>query len=92
MVDTDGYTSFHNDWRHPFVRPADNSDYKYGRGTHGHQPDLGPQPTLLAFGPDIRPGVRIARRDIIDEAPTYARILGVEMPDAEGHAIEEILR
>ena len=92
VVDTDGYTSFHNDWRRPFVRPADNSDYKYGRGTHGHQPDLGPQPTLLAFGPDIRPGVRIARRDIIDEAPTYARILGVEMPDAEGHAIEEILR
>jgi hypothetical protein len=28
----------------------------------------------------------------IDEAPTYAKLLGVELPDAEGRAINEILR
>ncbi len=92
VLETDGYTSFSNDWRRPFVRPADNSDYKYGHGTHGHNPDKGPQPTFIAFGPDIKPGVCIARRPIVDEAPTYARILGVELPNADGKAIDEILK
>ena len=52
VIETDDYSSFNNDWRRPFVRPATNSDYKFGRATHGHNPDKGPQPTLLAFGPD----------------------------------------
>lgn len=30
-------------------------------------------------------------RPIVDEAPTYAKILGVELPDADGKAIDEIL-
>lgn len=91
VIETDDYSSFNNDWRRPFVRPATNSDYKFGRATHGHNPDKGPQPTLLAFGPDIKPGVHVARRPIVDEAPTYAKILGVELPDADGKAIDEIL-
>lgn len=91
VIETDGYTSFSNDWRRPLVRNIDITDYKFGHGTHGHQPDKGPQPTLIAFGPDIRPGVVIPRRPIVDEAPTYAKILGVELPDADGVAIDEIL-
>ncbi|MBR5110718.1 MAG: alkaline phosphatase family protein [Clostridia bacterium] len=91
VLETDGYTSFSNACTRPFVRPADNSDYKFGRATHGYHPDKGPQPTLLACGPHIRPGVVLERRSILDEAPTYARILGVELPDAEGKAMEEIL-
>ncbi|MBQ9197153.1 MAG: alkaline phosphatase family protein [Clostridia bacterium] len=91
VLETDGYTSFSNAWKRPLVRPADNSDYKFGRATHGHHPDKGPQPTLIACGPHIRPGVVLERRPMIDEAPTYARILGVSLPDAEGKAIEEIL-
>ena len=73
------------------MRRLDNSDYKFGRATHGYHPEKGPQPTLIAFGPDIRPGVHVDRRPIVDEAPTYARLLGVELPDAEGKAIGEIL-
>ena len=91
VLETDGYTSFSNACTRPFVRPADNSDYKFGRATHGYHPDKGPQPTLLACGPHIRSGVILDRRSILDEAPTYARILGVELPDAEGKAMEEIL-
>ncbi|MCQ2454369.1 MAG: alkaline phosphatase family protein [Clostridia bacterium] len=91
VIETDGYTSFTNDWRRPYVRPIDPSDYKFGHGTHGHMPDLGPQPTLIAFGPDIKVGAVVERRPIVDEAPTYAKILGVEMPDADGKAIDEIL-
>ena len=48
---------------------------------------------LLPSEGEIRvDGARLDRRSVIDEAPTYARILGVEMPEAEGKAIEEILR
>lgn len=92
VVETDGYTSFSNAFTRPFVRRVDISDYKFGRATHGYHPDKGPQPTLMACGPHIRAGARVDRRSVIDEAPTYARILGVEMPEAEGKAIEEILR
>ena len=92
VVETDGYTSFSNAWTRPLVRRVDNSDYKFGRATHGHQPDKGPQPTLIAFGPDIKAGARVARRPIVDEAPTYAKLLGVELPEADGVAIDEILK
>lgn len=92
VLETDSYTSFSNAFTRPYVRPIDTSDYKFGRATHGYHPEKGPQPTLIAFGPHIRPGARLPRRPIIDEAPTYARILGVEMPEAEGVAIEEILQ
>ena len=92
VLETDGYTSFSNACTRPLVRPADNSDYKLGRATHGYHPDKGPQPVLLACGPHIRPGVVLERRPIVDEAPTYARILGVDLPEAEGRAITEILK
>ena len=91
VIESDGYTSFSNDWQRPWVRCADNSDYKFGHGTHGHNPDVGPQPPLIAWGPDIRPGVRIKRKPIVDEAPTYAKILGLSLPDADGKPIDEIL-
>lgn len=91
VLETDNTTTFSNDWNRPFIRPVNNSDYKFGRATHGHHPDKGPQPTLLAFGPDIKAGVHLDRRPIVDEAPTYARILNVELPDADGKPIDEIL-
>lgn len=92
VIETDGYTSFTNDWKRPLVRNLDISDYRFGRATHGHHPDKGPQPTLIAFGPDIAPGARVARRSIVDEAPTFARLLGVELPGADGKVIDEIIK
>lgn len=91
VLETDGYTSFSNAFTRPLVRRVDNSDYKFGRATHGHNPDKGPQPPLIAWGPHIRAEARVPRRPIVDEAPTFARILGIELPYAQGQAIEEIL-
>ena len=54
VIETDGYTSFGNDWMAPMCRAHDTTDYRFGRATHGHQPDKGPQPTLIAFGPSIK--------------------------------------
>src|SRR5690606_4738184 len=44
VLESDGYTSFGNDWRRPIVRAFDLDDYRFGRATHGHLPDKGPQP------------------------------------------------
>ena len=55
------------------------------KGTHGHLP----QPaylhaTFVAAGAGIRPGVRLKAVRSIDVAPTIARVLGLELPTAEG--------
>nr|WP_122012258.1 ectonucleotide pyrophosphatase/phosphodiesterase [Maliibacterium massiliense] len=92
VVETDGYTSFGNDWRRPLVRPLDASDYKYGHATHGHMPEKGPQPPLLCMGPHFAPGAVLETADIVDEAPTFARALGLQMPSADGKALEALLR
>jgi hypothetical protein len=92
VLESDGYTSFSDSCKRPLVAPLDLTDYRFGRATHGYHPARGPQPTLLAKGPSIKEGVVLERRPIVDEAPTYARLLGVDLPDAQGSAIEEILR
>ena len=92
VIEGDGYTSFAEDWNRPMVKQLDLSDYRFGRATHGHHPDRGPQPFFFGFGPDIAEGVRIDRRPTVDEAPTIAAVLGAEMPWADGSPIEEMLR
>ena len=92
VLETDGYTSFGNDYTGALCRPHDISDYRFGRATHGHQPDKGPQPTFIAFGPDIRPGALLERRPIVDEPATFARVLGVDMGEIDGRPMVELLR
>ncbi|MHB1294249.1 MAG: alkaline phosphatase family protein [Anaerolineae bacterium] len=91
VLESDGYSSFGNDWRRPLVRPLDTGDYRFGRATHGHLPDKGPQPTLIATGPAFRKNAVVERRPIVDVAPTLAQALGLIMPDIDGTAITEIL-
>lgn len=91
VLETDGHTSFTNDWRRPLVRNLDSTDYRFGRSTHGHQPDKGPQPTLFAFGPGVRAGVVLENCSIVDEPPTFARVLGFDMPDVDGKVLSELL-
>ena len=52
----------------------------------------GPQPVFVAKGPDFRENVTLETCSLVDEAPTYARLLGVELPGADGRALEEFLR
>lgn len=92
VLETNGVYSFGNEWLEPPIRAIDTGDYKLARGTHGYHPDKGPQPTLLAFGPDIRPGAVVERARIVDIAPTVACTLGFEMPDVDGRVVHEILR
>lgn len=92
VLETDGYSAFGDYYTRPLVRELSNSDYRFGRATHGYLPQKGPQPILLAKGPDIREGVILSGSHIIHEAPTYAKILGTVLPDTDGRAIQEILK
>ena len=92
VLETDGYTAFGQRVTRPMVSTFDSTDYRYGRATHGYLPDKGPQPVFLASGPAVKPGVVLGRRPIVDMPCTMARILGVDLPDADGEAIEEFLK
>lgn len=69
-----------------------NEDYRLGQASHGHLPEKGPQPTLIAFGPHIKPGAILSTANLVDEAPTFAAALGIEMLGTDEHVLEEILR
>ena len=91
VLETDGYTSFGEDWKRPIVQNFDLSDYRFGRATHGYLPGKGPQPILMARGRGIREGAVLEKRNIVDLAPTFAKLLGLTLPDADGVCISEIL-
>jgi predicted AlkP superfamily phosphohydrolase/phosphomutase len=46
---------------------------------------------FVAFGPGIKPGTLERTVSIMDFAPTFARMLDVELPDVDGKPIGEIL-
>jgi len=93
VLESDGFSSFTNDWNRPLVRALDTSDYRFGHATHGHLPHKGPQPTMIAFGPHIKAGAHVSDARLVDDAPTFARILGIDAPEGlDGHAVEAIIR
>lgn len=92
VVETDGYSAFSDDWKNPLVDHVDRTDYRMGAATHGYEPEKGPQPIFLGVGPAFQPGVVLEKAEIIDEAPTLARILGGTMEQADGRCMTELLR
>lgn len=58
-------------------------------GTHGYLPD---QPemlgTLVISGYGVASGKRLGKARNIDVAPTMAKLLGIELPDADGRALD----
>lgn len=92
VIESDGYTSFGDRAVRPLVQNFDVSDYRFGRATHGYMPDYGPQPVFVAKGPNIKEGVMMGRGLVVDEAPTFAKLFGLDMEQADGKPIDEILR
>lgn len=84
-------TAFGNKCTGDVLMPTDNRDYKLSVSAHGHMPTKGPQPTFFLAGPQIRKGVVLDKGHLIDEAPTWAAILGAQMPKAQGRVITELL-
>lgn len=54
------------------------------RANHGHNPFEGEKPFFLISGPDAAVGVRLDGINLVDEAPTVATLMGLNMPWADG--------
>ena len=66
---------------------ATNGDPKNYYGTHGYlasDPEL--DGVFLAWGYGIKPGTKLGKIRNRDVAPTIAELLGLSLPNAEGHA------
>ncbi|MBR4421370.1 MAG: alkaline phosphatase family protein, partial [Erysipelotrichaceae bacterium] len=59
---------------------------------HGHLPWRDETTTLIMAGPDVKKGVVVERSSMVNEAPTMARMLGIEMENIDGKVIEELIR
>lgn len=92
VLEMDGITSIGSSCSGPLMSRFDMADCRQGRATHGHLPHRGPQPTFLAKGPGFKENVTVEYRSLIDEAPTYAALLGCDLKDADGKPVREILR
>lgn len=77
--------------RRPVVKKGEE-DYPPPVGAHGHAPRHGGQPVFIGSGPAFRPGVDLGRRSMLDQAPTFAAVMGLDLPDAEGVVMTEALR
>lgn len=91
VIESDGETSFDDNAIQPLWRSFGDGDYRTARATHGYLPDEGPQPVFAAKGPDWKKKTVFKRGNLVDEAPTYARLLGVELPSAQGRVMTELL-
>lgn len=60
--------------------------------THGYLPDLpGYQTFLLMAGYGVKKGAQGGPMKLWDEAPTFAKIMGISLPEADGRAQEDLL-
>jgi predicted AlkP superfamily pyrophosphatase or phosphodiesterase len=79
---------FSNDWKtDKLIEPSKAS------GTHGYLPTKSALNTIfIASGNGVRKGIRIQSMNMIDEAPTLAKLLGVELSDTDGKMLTEIIK
>lgn len=78
-------------WNRRPVVLREDPDFTGNLGAHGHAPHHGGQPVFVATGPGFVPGLDLGRRSMLDEAPTFAAVLGIELPDATGSVMRDVL-
>ena len=90
VVETDGHSQFNDSYSGPVVRPLLVDDH-HGSSSHGHLPYKGVQPLLLGMGPGFKQGVVLEQTSILNEGPTFAALLGLAFPNAQGRVLQELL-
>ena len=70
-----------------YLRPGMHSSV----ASHGHLPFLDETTTFIMCGPDVNKGVVVERSSMVNEAPTMAALLGIEMENIDGKVIEELI-
>ncbi|WP_453991155.1 alkaline phosphatase family protein [Bacillus nitroreducens] len=70
----------------------DVREKRYTFASHGYSPEKENYTTVfIASGKGIRPNIKIPSMHLVDEGPTFARLLGLNLGKTDGRAIEEIL-
>lgn len=92
VLETDGYSSFGDKCIRPIVTGINKTDYRSGVATHGYLPEKGPRPVFYCKGSAVNDGIVIENALLIDEAPTIAAMLGLELPDIDGNVLREIIK
>lgn len=63
----------------------------YYRAVHGYSPEKANYNTTILFnGPGMKAGMKIANARLVDEAPTFAKILGLQFPTTAGKILSDI--
>ncbi|MBT2692065.1 ectonucleotide pyrophosphatase/phosphodiesterase [Bacillus sp. ISL-55] len=74
------------------VTEQDARAKKYTFACHGYSPEKeGYHTVFFAAGKGIRPGISIKSMHLVDEGPTFARLLGLDLGDTDGSILEGIL-
>ncbi len=90
LCDTDGGTLFYPDCKGP-LELTRASGVEFPRASHGYRPEKGPRPMMFLRVPGRPGGKTLESGRIIDQMPTFAKLAGLEMPDAEGRPVEALL-
>lgn len=84
--------AFQNLWEGRALYGRFDEDCTFRISQHGHLPEQDIQAVFAMVGPDIVEGGKLAPCTVTDEAATFAHLLGLEFPEADGAAVTEILR
>lgn len=69
-----------------------HTDFHIQAATHGYLPDRdGYRTFFMAAGPHFEPGARVARMSLVDEAPTLACLLGLNLGPVDGQVQTSLL-
>ncbi|WP_010677516.1 alkaline phosphatase family protein [Bacillus timonensis] len=75
-----------------YIQVEDVREKRYTFASHGYSPEKENYTTMvIASGKGIRPNIEIPSMHLIDEGPTFARLLGLNLGQTDGRVIEEIL-
>jgi len=71
---------------------AENRSNKQFKAAHGYLPTIPSYQTVfMAAGKGIRKNIQVSNVSLVDEAPTIAKLLGIDLGSTNGRCIEEIL-
>lgn len=74
------------------ITAEDVATGKYTRASHGYSPGKEDYSTVfIATGRGIQPNVEIEHMRLVDEGPTFARLLGLDLGDTDGKVIKGFL-
>ena len=80
VVESCPFISISNDVDGEIVNEINNDDYKYAKATHGHLPTKGDRPPFIIYNSQL-PARVIEQGRLVDEFPTFMKLLGFVIPD-----------